>query len=89
MNIPGAIYYEADKRFADGRFYAIEGYEGFFRRLRKPETGSKLACYETDALRTAHFIEVFASELSDTPGKPEKAPGPNARIEKPELVAAK
>jgi len=89
MNIPTATAYEADKVYADARFYSLEGIEGFFRRVKKPGKGTKLACYDTDALRTGHFIEVFASELSDTPGKPDHAPGPNARIEKPELVEAK
>ena len=74
MEIPQATAYEADKQFADARFYTLEGYHGFFRRVKKPGKSTVLACYDTDAMRTGHFIEVFSSPLEDT--KQEHAPGP-------------
>lgn len=81
MNIPTATAFKADKTYADSNVYSLEGYNGFFRRLKKPAEGSVLAVYDTDAMRTGHFQEVFASELEDTK-QPPHAPGPNAKIEK-------
>ena len=86
MDIPQAKPFKADKTYADSNVYSLDGFDGFFRRVRKPGNGSVLAVYDTDALRTGHFVEVFASDLSDAKGKPAHAPGPSARIEKPEEI---
>lgn len=75
MEIPKATAFEADKVYADARVYKLEGFEGFFRRVKKSGKGTVLACYDTDAMRTGHFVEVFASPLEDAK-QPEHAPGP-------------
>lgn len=86
MNIPQATPFKADKTYADSNVYSLDGYDVFFRRVRKPGNGSVLAVYDTDALRTGHFVEVFASDLSDAKGKPAHAPGPNVKVEKQEEI---
>lgn len=41
--------------FADAKFYEIEGFAGFFRRLKKPAEGSTVALYDEKTLTTNHF----------------------------------
>lgn len=79
---------KADKRFADEKHYQLDDHEGvLFRRLRNKEPGEVIDTVMVNGLAQQYRFAQVATV--DSEAKPEKAPGPTARIEKPELVAAK
>lgn len=82
-----AIALKADARFADEKTYLIDGYDGaLFRRLRKQEPGEVIATVTVNGLDQQYRFAQVAT--IDSEAKPGKAPGPNAKIEKPQENAA-
>jgi len=83
-----AVAIKADKRFADEKHYQLDSHEGvLFRRLRHPEKGEVIDTVMVNGLAQQYRFAQVATV--DSEAKPDRAPGPNARIEKPELAEAK